>query len=137
MNLPGNELVTHCISVEHCERSETGVDHLHAFIEFSLPLYILELCEYLREVYNGCKLDVQPCRCKKSCFKYVSKCDVWLITNVKTSSLHFNYQCFVWATNTIKVDCTDPFVVMHRFQYKFLERYLLDFQKRKLKFLWT
>lgn len=88
----------------------------------------------MREIYLGCHLDIQPCRSKRSCLKYVSKEDCHLLTNVKTSLLHFNYQCFMWASSTSKFDCTDSFVVSHCFQYHFLERYLQDFQKRNLKF---
>lgn len=134
MHLSDNPTVSYCLSCEKCDKSEKAISHIHCFIEFTHPIFILEICTYLREVYFNCRLDIQPCRSKKSCLKYVSKDDVNLLTNVKTSSLHFNCQCHIWASNTIKFDCTDPFVVPHRFQYKFLERYLIDFRKKNLKY---
>lgn len=126
INVINNPLVSYCVAVEHCERSETGVGHIHSFVEFTESLYILELCEYLRCVHDNCHIDVQPCRSKKSCLKYITKSDVNIVTNIRIRMMHFNYQCYVWASNVVKFDCTDPFVVAHRFQYKFLERYRVD-----------
>lgn len=81
-------------------------------------MYIQNLCEYLKEIYVDCKLDVQPCRSKKRCLFYISKEDVNLLTNIKSSELNFNYRAYMWAVKT-NIECTDPFVVQHRFNYKF------------------
>lgn len=130
LNVAGNEIVSHCISSEPSERSENSVAHLHCFLQLRDCIFIEELCEYLRCIYLDCPIDVQPCRSRKSCLKYVSKEDTDLLTNVKTSDLHFNYQCYKWACETHKFDCTHPFVVKHRFQYRFLERYLIHHSKK-------
>lgn len=95
------QLRSYCLASEICEKSETGVSHLHCFFEYLEPVYILELCEYLRNIYNCCPIHVQPCRSKKSVLKYLSKSDTDLITNIRISTLHFNYQCFMWACGCI------------------------------------
>lgn len=97
---------------------------------------VIELCEYryIRSIYLDCKIDVQPCRSKKSCLQYVHKSDVEAYTNVKSSLLHFNFRCYGWTRKSGKFDCTDPFVVEDRFNYTFFERYLLDFNKNNLKY---
>lgn len=115
---------------EICSKSENYETHIHCFVEFTIPILLSDLGEYLRNLYCYQHLDIQPCRSKKSCLRYVSKEDTDLITNVKPSSLHFNYRVFKWASKVSKFDCTDPFVVEHRFNYKFLERYYSDFVKK-------
>lgn len=35
---------------------------------------------------------------------------------------------YIWASNAVRLD---PFVVQHRFCYRFLERYFLDYSKKK------
>lgn len=125
-----NEIVSYCISQETNSKSEVYKNHIHCFVEYTDCILLSELGEYLRNLYAYQHLDIQPCRSKKSCLRYVSKEDVNLVTNVKTSSLHFNYRVYKWAGRVNKFDCTDPFVVEHRFNYRFLERYYNDFVKR-------
>lgn len=125
-----NEIITYCVSVEASDRSENYSHHMHAFIEFVKPIYILEICEYLKSVYYNLNVDVRPCRSKSNFFKYISKEDVHLYTNVKTSSLHFNYRCYKWAESINKFDRTHPFVTEHRFCYRYLQRYFNDFVKK-------
>lgn len=127
-----NEIISYCIAQENSLKSEKYIQHIHCFVEFCEAILISDLGEFLRHIYMYEHIDIQPCRSKKSCLKYVSKEDIYLITNVKTSSLHFNYRCYEWACNAKKFDCTDPFVVEHRFNYKFLERYYNDLKKRVL-----
>lgn len=130
----GNELVRYLISCEKSDKSSSFENHLHGYLEYRYPVYIAELCEYLRVIYDECNIDVQPCRSSKSCIIYISKEDVHLLTNIKTSELNFFYRAYKWAINTHKFECTDPFVVQHRFNYKFLERYFNDFKKENKVF---
>lgn len=58
------------------------------------------------------------------------------LTNLKESMLHFNCRVYEWASSICKFDCRPthpfPFVVGHRFCYKYLERYFNDLKKRNL-----
>lgn len=89
--------------------------------------------KYLRNVYFECRLDCQPCRSKKSCLKYITKSDVDAYTNIKVNLMHFNFRCNYWAQNAIKFNCTDPFVVEHRFQYRSWND-ICKISKKKLKY---
>lgn len=73
MYMSNNTIVSYCIASEQCEKSEKAVSHIHSFFEFQDPVFILEICKYLREIYVHCRLDIQPCRSKKSCLKNITK----------------------------------------------------------------
>ena len=107
-----NEIISYCVAVERSDKSELCSHHIHCFVEFKEALLISDLCEYLKSVYFELHIDVQPCRSRKSCLKYISKENVYFYTNVKTSDLHFNYRCFKWADSISKFDHTHPFVTL-------------------------
>lgn len=132
VEIAGYKLITYCVAAEVSEVSSAYSYHLHAFFEFEELIFVEELCKYLQSVYDGVNVDVRPCRSKKACLKYISQEDIWLYTNVKVSSLHFNYRCYNWAKNIRKFDHTHPFVTEHRFCYKFLKNYYEDFVKNSV-----
>lgn len=121
-----DNVVTFCIAVENSKRSDRVSKHLHAFLEFSVPVYVAELREYVDIVMNGAHIDVQASRSKKSTLKYISKEDLYLLFNCKSSELHFNYRVYEWATSIAYFDYTHPFVVEHRFCYQYLRKYYID-----------
>lgn len=46
--------------------------------------------------------NIQTVKSKRNVLKYISKEDVELITNVKSSLLHFNCRCYEWASGISK-----------------------------------
>lgn len=122
-----DDLVSYCISLESSNNSNCEY-HLHAYLEFEESYKLTELSQYIRILFDGCRIDLQACRSKKSCLKYITKEDVNPLTNIKVSSLHFNYRCYCWARNTKVFHYTDPFVVEHRFCYRYLKHYFDDFK---------
>lgn len=44
--------MTYCIACESNEKSLTYEKHLHAFIEFKNPIFVEEICEYIRIIYD-------------------------------------------------------------------------------------
>lgn len=44
VTIPHNEIISFCITSELCEKSETGVAHLHCFLEFENLLLSEEIC---------------------------------------------------------------------------------------------
>lgn len=127
-----SNLVSYCISVEKSIVSRNVSYHLHCFLEFSNSVYVDDLRQYIDLIFDGCKIDVQACRSKKSCVKYISKEDVYLLSNIKVSSLHFNYRCYVWAGSVSCFSYLDPFVVEHRNNYRFLRSYYDEYVFKKL-----
>lgn len=122
-----DNLVSYCIALESSSEASKVNYHLHAFLEFDEPIFVDDLSEYIRSCYNNCRVDCQPCKSRRSCLKYISKEDTQLLTNIKVSSLHFNYRVYCWARSTSTFKYTDPFVVEHRFCYRFLKQYFDDF----------
>lgn len=123
-----DDLVSYCIALEESLVSNKVNWHIHAFLEFRESIFVVDLCEYIRSVFLDCRVDCQPCRSKRNCLKYISKEDVNLLTNIKVSSLNFNYQVYCWARSTDTFKFTDPFVVQHRFCYRYLKNYYDDFK---------
>ena len=83
-------------------------------IEFSGNVFVNDLRVIVSCCYDDAvHLDVQPCRSKRNALIYVSKEDKNLITNAKTSALHFNYRVYMWAKSVSVFQHTDPFVVQH------------------------
>lgn len=126
-----DNLVSYCIAVESSKTSNIVSTHLHAFLEFSDRYFLSDIRNYVLLFSDDSRVDVQACRSKKSCLKYISKEDVNLLTNVKSSLLHFNYRIHVWASNVTHFSHTDPFVVEHRFNYNYIRKYFNDFQLNK------
>lgn len=123
-----DNLVAYCISIERSSVSSNVSFHLHSYLEFSSNVYVNDLRDYISVFCDGLRIDVQPCRSKKSVLKYISKEDVNLLTNIKVSSLHFNYRLYNWAKNTEVYSLLDPFVVEHRNCYRFVKQYFDDFK---------
>lgn len=127
-----DDLVRYCISIEKSCKSERVSYHLHAFLEFSSKIFYDDLREYVACLFPDHHFDLQFCKSSRNCLKYISKEDTALLTNCKTSDLNFNYQCFIWASNVSRFYHNDPFVVMHRFCYRFLRQYFDDFKRRSI-----
>lgn len=128
-----DDLISYVVAVETSKSAQKVSNHLHAFLEFANAVYVDDLREYISVICTfSDHIDVQPCRSKKSCVKYISKEDLNLVFNVKISDLHFNYRVFDWARSIAKFDHTHPFVTEHRFCYNFLAKYYKDFKKNSV-----
>lgn len=120
-------LVTYCVAIERSQRSEKVSHHLHAFLEFDCEMLLEDLREYIVSCFPNIKLDLQACRSKKTWLIYISKEDKDVYFNCKSSALHFNYRVHEWAMSAGNFSFLDPFVVQHRFQYRFLQSYLAEY----------
>lgn len=116
-----SHVVSYLCAIESSSTSISVSNHAHVFLEFSVGVYLSELVEYCQCVFNGMKLDVQSVRRRADVLKYISKEDKFLYTNIKSSSLHFNYRAYQWAKGAPKFHFSDPFVMEHRFCYHFLQ----------------
>lgn len=125
-------LLIYCVCLERSEVSTIVDYHLHAFFEFIDNVYIEDLRTWILSLYDGLRLDIQPCRSKKSTLKYISKEDTTPYFTCKLTDLHFNYRSHHWAMSTPKFRTNHPFVKEHRFCYKFLERLHGEVQEQKL-----
>lgn len=94
-------------------------------------MLINEFREYLANLFPDEHLDMQPVRSKRNVINYISKEGVELFTNIKENLLSFHYQIYKCRTRVFKV--TDPFVVEHRYNYKFLEKYLSQHKYNELR----
>lgn len=128
-----DQVVSFCCSLEVSKSSLKVSNHLHCFMEFAEDILLEELRDYIVCCFPDDHLDLQPCRSRRSCLKYISKEDINLYTNVKTSDLNFNYQVFKWASSIDRFRCDHPFVVMHRFCYRYLQNYYNDFLRSQIK----
>lgn len=125
-------LLTYCVAVEKSNVSKLVSYHLHAFLEFDCKLFIENLKDVILSLYFDCRLNIQACRSRKSCLKYISKEDKNLIFNCKLSELHFAYRAYHWALNTNYFLFSDPFVLEHRFCYNFLKKLHGEVQQNKV-----
>lgn len=105
----------------------------NCYIQFKGKHLLNDVRECLLSIFPDCKLDLQSVKSRRNVVGYISKEDVNLLTNIKSSDLNFNYQIFKWAESTKYFDPTHWFVVTHRHYYKFLERYLQAYQMNQLK----
>lgn len=122
-------IVTFCVAVEISKVSSSVENHLHAFLEFDSPCFVDELADYIR-VFAACNhVNVQPCRSRKSCLRYISKEDRDLYFNCRVTELNFNYRAYHWAKNAVRFSFIDPFVMEHRFCYRFLQQVFSDVKK--------
>lgn len=128
-----DDVVAYCIAVEKSNTSKRVSFHLHAYLKFSEKFFVDDIRVFLNELYdNNIHFDIQPCRSTKSCLKYISKEDVSCIFNVKLSDLHFNKRVYDWASSIDRFSAVDPFVVEHRFCYRYLQMYYRDFVVSKI-----
>lgn len=123
-----DNVVTFCCALEKSSVSERVSYHLHCFLEFSEKYVINDIREFIMAVYPDNHVDIQPCRSRKSCLKYISKEDTSCYFNCKLSELNFNKRVYEWAKRTDVFRHDDSFVVEHRFCYNYLSKYLLDFK---------
>lgn len=85
------DIVTFCVAVEISKVSNSVDNHLHAFLEFGSPIFVDELSDYIR-IFAACNhVDVQPCKSRKSCLRYITKEDREVYFNCRVSELNFNY----------------------------------------------
>lgn len=128
-----DDLVSYCCCLENSWKSSEVSWHIHCFLEFKCKILLVDLREFIVCNFPDLKLDIQSVRNRSNCLKYISKEDTSLYTNIKSSCLNFNYRVFEWAKRSYKFDVTDPFVVEHRFCYRYLNKYF-DQYKRNCKF---
>lgn len=129
-----SSVVTYCVALEESVSSKRVGYHLHIFLEFDKPLLLSALRQLCIAFFGDVHIDVQACRSKKTCLKYITKEDVNCYYNCKLSSLHFNKRVYEWAKSRNRFLHTDPFVVEHRFCYRYLKKYFDDFKKKNSVF---
>ena len=93
-----DDLVSYCISIEASNTSSAVSYHVHAFLEFESKLFISDLRQWVEVVLNASDekihFDLQPCRSRKSCLKYISKEDRDLYTDIKELDFSFYYRSY-------------------------------------------
>lgn len=94
--------------------------HLHAYLGMESRWECSVVADYVHSMPICRSCDVQFCRSPKSAKKYCSKEDAKLVTNVKISDLNIHYRIYRWARANPYFKYNDPFVVEHRFCYRFL-----------------
>lgn len=115
------QLVEYCIAYEKSNTNRLD-GHLHMYLKFEEGYKLGDFNEIIREYFVDCRVDIQKCKSRRSCLKYISKEDYNLLSNIKKSDMHMNYRIYHWAKDADKFCLFDPFVIEHRNQYKFLER---------------
>lgn len=113
------DIVTYCVAVE---KTVSDIDkfHLHAYLEFSNDYYLADIRDIIESSFVDCNFDLQSCRSKRNCLKYITKEDKNALFNCKESSLNFYLRSILWARRTVQFKYSDPFVVEHSNRYKFL-----------------
>lgn len=117
-----DDLLCYCCVIEKSNVSSRIDYHLHCFLEFKSNIKVNDLADYIRVLVDGVRVDVQPCRSRKSTLKYITKEDRAPFYNCKLSELHFNYRAYQWAVNSPVFRYEDVFVMEHRFCYRYLEK---------------
>lgn len=79
------EVISYASGLEKSDKSVTVDYHLHCFVEFAEPILIDEVRKYLVALYDEYYLNIQSCRSKRNALIYLSKEDVNVYTNLKTS----------------------------------------------------
>lgn len=123
-------LVCYCVAIEKSDKSEKVSNHIHAYLEFEEKMLLTDLREFIDSVFE-CNYNLQSCKSKRNVLKYISKEDVNLLTNIKSSEMHFNYRVYLWAESVNVFRHNHPFVVEHRFCYRYLEQYFKTHQLLK------
>lgn len=111
------------VAVESSKQSDVFNHHLHIYFKTLDKFKLSDLRKYFVEFVCGEPLDLQVCRSARNILKYFSKEDSELITNVNRTRLSFNYNCVKWASENNEFSYIHPFVVEHRNNYRFLEKY--------------
>lgn len=121
-----DSLVSYCVGLESSRVSSRVSYHLHCYFEFKEPMLFENVRSLIVARYPGVRFDLQACKSVKNVLKYITKEDRNPYFNVKLSSLHFNYRSYVWAKSTDVFRFDDPFVMEHRFCYRFLQKLYED-----------
>lgn len=116
-------LTSYCCSLERSNKSGQVSNHLHAFLEFDHDVLLTNIREFISIAFPECHLDIQSCKSRKSWLVYITKEDVHAYSNIKSSNFHLNYRLYEWAIRTPYFSFCDPFVVEHRFCYRFIQSY--------------
>lgn len=122
-------VVTYCCAIEKSSEQSLVSFHLHCFLEFADALHINDLRNYIVACFPEFKLDIQACRSKRNVLKYISKEDKLVYYNCSSKLLHFNYRAYMWATSSNYFKFSDDFVMEHRNQYRFLQKYFYEVKK--------
>ena len=132
------DLASYCSNVESSHSSGIMFHHLHVFLEFREKFFVDDLRKWVDVFLNSGEqkihFDIQPCRSRKSCLRYITKEDHHAVTNIKESDLPFYFRAYKWAMRTQRFRYDDPFVVEHRFCYNFLRHMYFDVQCSKNSF---
>lgn len=115
-----------CIAVEkHKENAKNDI-HVHCYIKFIDNIFITDLSDHLRCIYQGLSVDVQKCKSKRNTLKYITKEDKDALHNVSVDSLSFFYRLHYWGKHTNYFRFDDPFVVEHKHIYRYLQSAFYD-----------
>lgn len=117
-----DDVVFYVISLEKSSKGAKVDYHLHAYLCMQSKWQCDVIAPFVREMPVCRSCDVQFARSPKAAKKYCSKEDVFLLSNVKVSDLHIHYRIYLWAKSTPYFKPNDPFVVQHRFCYRYLSQ---------------
>lgn len=117
------DVVSYCCAVETSVTSSRVSNHLHCYLELNEGIKFDDMRDYVSSLYDGLHIDVQRCKSKRNALKYITKEDRNVYSNISPSKFHIQYRMYFWALNSSRFDFTDPFVVEHRNQYRFLQKY--------------
>lgn len=118
------------VCVEHEDDGGMGRRHLHFYFKLKDASPINTVRMWLVELFEFGNLDLQVVRSERNILKYLSKEDLKLVTNVRISELNFIYRVHKWASSVKYFDYTHPFVVEHRNQHNYLQKYFSDYKYR-------
>lgn len=116
-----DDVISYCVSLERSKKE--GTYHAHAFLEFGGKYLIGDIRQFVQACFPDLRFDLQPVKSRRNVLKYITKEDCEPFTNIKVSDLHFNVRVYEWAKYSETFSFTDPFVVEHRFCYRFLQQY--------------
>lgn len=112
-------IITYCISVEKTV-STYNCFHIHSYFEFAEEISFDDLRLVIDSNFPENNFDLQVVKNKKNVLKYITKEDKNCYFNVKESLLNFYLRSVLWARRNFEFKYSDPFVVEHRNNYKFL-----------------
>lgn len=113
-------IISFCVGLEENKSVSKEQFHMHIFLDLEEKLFLDDLRLMLDSFWYG-KYDLQSCRSKRNVLKYVSKTDFDCYHNVSVDLLSSGYQMMFWARNTVVFKITDPYVVTHNMNWKFLK----------------
>lgn len=134
-----------CISLEHGKFGENCEYHLHAYVKFVgrftycdlIKLYSKKL---MRFGYNNMSVHVESVKNIKKYLSYITKEDLYpYFIGVNTNNFSFRYRAYYALKDMPEFDCSHPFIVEHRFCYKFLHNFWIDIHldySAKTVYLW-